>query len=91
MMLALKLNKKTDRTIHNNLSRVPMTWAFGGARLKRYQLRTPTAEKIRKMRRELSEEQQAVVFAEGGPLLVIAGAGSGKTRALTYHVRSSCS
>lgn len=87
MMLALKLNKKTDRTIHNNLSRVPMTWAFGGARLKRYQLRTPTAEKIREqMRRELSEEQQAVVFAEGGPLLVIAGAGSGKTRALTYRV-----
>ncbi|MCB9642948.1 MAG: ATP-dependent helicase [Myxococcales bacterium] len=55
--------------------------------MKRYQLRTPSAEKIREqMRRELSEEQQAVVFAEGGPLLVIAGAGSGKTRALTYRV-----
>jgi DNA helicase-2/ATP-dependent DNA helicase PcrA len=35
---------------------------------------------------ELNEEQRAVVTAGGGPMLVIAGAGSGKTRALTFRV-----
>ena len=35
---------------------------------------------------ELNEEQRTVVTAPGGPMLVIAGAGSGKTRALTYRV-----
>jgi DNA helicase-2/ATP-dependent DNA helicase PcrA len=34
----------------------------------------------------LNEEQRAVVMAGKGPLLVIAGAGSGKTRTLTYRV-----
>ena len=36
--------------------------------------------------RELNEEQYGVVMEAGGPLLVIAGAGSGKTRTLTYRV-----
>ncbi|MCX5841641.1 MAG: UvrD-helicase domain-containing protein, partial [Deltaproteobacteria bacterium] len=36
--------------------------------------------------RELNEEQRRVVMEQGGPLLVIAGAGSGKTRTLTYRV-----
>lgn len=35
---------------------------------------------------ELNEEQLEVVMAPGGPMLVIAGAGSGKTRTLTYRV-----
>jgi len=34
----------------------------------------------------LNEEQRRVVMDGDGPLLVIAGAGSGKTRALTYRV-----
>jgi DNA helicase-2/ATP-dependent DNA helicase PcrA len=34
----------------------------------------------------LNREQRAVVFAGDGPILVIAGAGSGKTRALTFRV-----
>ncbi|HWC61304.1 MAG TPA: UvrD-helicase domain-containing protein, partial [Verrucomicrobiae bacterium] len=36
--------------------------------------------------RELKEQQLAAVTAEPGPSLVIAGAGSGKTRTLTYRV-----
>lgn len=35
---------------------------------------------------ELNEEQLPVVTASGGPMLVIAGAGSGKTRTITYRV-----
>jgi len=37
-------------------------------------------------RGDLNDEQYGVVTAGGGPLLVIAGAGSGKTRAVTYRV-----
>ena len=36
--------------------------------------------------KELNREQLRVVMEEGGPLLVISGAGSGKTRTLTYRV-----
>lgn len=36
--------------------------------------------------RELNEEQREVVLAGPGPILVIAGAGSGKTRTLVYRV-----
>lgn len=36
--------------------------------------------------KDLNEEQFAVVTASHGPILVIAGAGSGKTRVVTYRV-----
>jgi len=41
---------------------------------------------LRDYERELNEEQKRVVFHEAGPMLVIAGAGSGKTRVVTYRV-----
>ncbi|MCH6257779.1 ATP-dependent helicase [Puniceicoccaceae bacterium K14] len=37
-------------------------------------------------RAELNDEQYAAVTAKPGPLLILAGAGSGKTRTLTYRV-----
>ncbi len=56
--------------------------------MKKYVLRTPSAPKKFRVdyEGELNEEQREVVFAEGGPRLVIAGAGSGKTRTLVYRV-----
>ena len=43
-------------------------------------------EKLTRFRSELNEEQFKVVTAKPGPTLVIAGAGTGKTRAITYRV-----
>ncbi|HXG59239.1 MAG TPA: ATP-dependent helicase [Thermoanaerobaculia bacterium] len=57
--------------------------------IRRYTLRTPVrTQKTYRVRyeEELNPEQLEVVHAGEGPLLVIAGAGSGKTRTLTYRV-----
>ena len=58
-------------------------------KIRRYTLKRP--EKPQKRYKvpyadELNSEQLEVVMAGEGPMLVIAGAGSGKTRALTYRV-----
>ncbi len=55
---------------------------------RKYVLRTPARLKSYRVDydRELNDEQRDVVLAGGGPILVIAGAGSGKTRTLVYRV-----
>lgn len=55
--------------------------------MKEYFLNPPTpSASVIDYRKELNEQQLEVVMAGPGPLLVIAGAGSGKTRTLTYRV-----
>jgi DNA helicase-2/ATP-dependent DNA helicase PcrA len=55
---------------------------------KRYVIKRPAGapDRLARYREELNAEQFAVVTAPPGPVLVIAGAGSGKTRAITYRV-----
>ncbi len=54
---------------------------------RRYQLEANSrAAAAFDSRGQLNDEQQAVVEAGDGPILVIAGAGSGKTRTLTWRV-----
>src|ERR1044071_3671578 len=58
--------------------------------MKRYVIKRPTGaqlpDRLARYREELNEEQFAVATASAGSALVIAGAGSGKTRAITYRV-----
>ena len=57
---------------------------------KRYVIKKPAGarlpDRLARFREELNEEQFAVATAPAGAALVIAGAGSGKTRAITYRV-----
>jgi DNA helicase-2/ATP-dependent DNA helicase PcrA len=48
--------------------------------------RGDTPDKLARYRAELNEEQLEVATANVGAVLVVAGAGSGKTRAITYRV-----
>jgi DNA helicase-2/ATP-dependent DNA helicase PcrA len=66
-----------------------MAAALQMTKVRRYTLKTPTrpAKQYRvQYQEELNTEQLEVVMAGDGPMLVIAGAGSGKTRTLTYRV-----
>ena len=66
-----------------------MAAALQMTKVRRYTLKTPArpAKQYRvQYSEELNTEQLEVVMAGDGPMLVIAGAGSGKTRTLTYRV-----
>jgi DNA helicase II / ATP-dependent DNA helicase PcrA len=57
--------------------------------MKRYLIKRPKgadADRLARYRADLNEEQFKVVTAPPGATLVVAGAGSGKTRAITYRV-----
>src|SRR5437773_9958573 len=56
--------------------------------IKKYVLRTEVGARTYRVDydRELNEEQKAVVLAGGGPILVIAGAWSGKPCTLVHRV-----
>ncbi|HYO63313.1 MAG TPA: ATP-dependent helicase [Pyrinomonadaceae bacterium] len=58
--------------------------------MKRYVIKRPAGaalpDRLARYREELNDEQFAVATAPPGPALVVAGAGSGKTRAVTYRV-----
>ncbi|HEV2706644.1 MAG TPA: ATP-dependent helicase [Pyrinomonadaceae bacterium] len=58
--------------------------------MKRYVIKRPPSaalpDRLARYREELNPEQFAVATAAPGAALVIAGAGSGKTRAITYRV-----
>ncbi|MGH9458426.1 MAG: ATP-dependent helicase [Thermoanaerobaculia bacterium] len=57
-------------------------------KIRKYTLKPPERTKQYRVRYEdeLNPQQLEVVMAGDGPILVIAGAGSGKTRTLTYRV-----
>jgi DNA helicase-2/ATP-dependent DNA helicase PcrA len=57
--------------------------------MKRYIIKRPaasTTEHLTRYRADLNEEQFKVATGPAGAALVVAGAGSGKTRAITYRV-----
>jgi DNA helicase II / ATP-dependent DNA helicase PcrA len=57
--------------------------------MKKYVLKrggSPAPERLNRYRSELNEEQFRVATAKPGAALVVAGAGTGKTRAITYRV-----
>jgi DNA helicase-2/ATP-dependent DNA helicase PcrA len=54
--------------------------------MKKYTLSSPVTRSRIDYQAELNSQQYEVVTAEDGPILVVAGAGSGKTRTLTYRV-----
>ena len=58
----------------------------GGGSISQKAAQAGQARRLEPLLGGLNEEQGAAVTAEDGPLLLLAGAGTGKTRALTTHI-----
>jgi DNA helicase-2/ATP-dependent DNA helicase PcrA len=58
----------------------------GERQMKKYYLHRESAGLRLNYEKELNAEQFTVVMHPGGPMLVLAGAGTGKTRTVTYRV-----
>jgi DNA helicase-2/ATP-dependent DNA helicase PcrA len=54
--------------------------------MKKYYLHRQSSDIRLHYEKDLNPEQHAVVMHPGGPMLVLAGAGTGKTRTVTYRV-----
>src|SRR5262245_6827627 len=78
---------KTSLTFEKSLARTSKC-DFNSGMAREYQLPAfkPPVQLQIDYAKELNEQQYAAVTALPGPSLVIAGAGAGKTRTLTYRV-----
>jgi len=65
---------------------VPRAGIFRGPILHTRTLALPVVSHVPQYLRALNPEQQAAALAVDGPVLVLAGAGSGKTRTLVYRI-----